>query len=159
MGKVDASSAFFVWGLVCVGRRVGRLYRDIPEHLRARIEPVVEDHGCELVDVEIRMEGGLGIVRVTVDTKEGDGRVPIERCAALSRELGLHLDAAEPMPGRYRLEVSSPGLDRILARQKDFEAARGQEVKIQTKRPLDGRRRFRGGDAIRQGVFPVLPGQ
>ena len=144
MGKVDASSAFFVWGLVCVGRRVGWLYRDIPEHLRARIEPVVEDHGCGLVDVEIRMEGGLGIVRVTVDTKEGDGRVPIERCAALSRELGLHLDAAEPMPGRYRLEVSSPGLDRILARQKDFEAARGQEVKIQTKRPLDGRRRFRG---------------
>ena len=120
------------------------MYRDIPEHLRARIEPVVEDHGCELVDVEIRMEGGLGIVRVTVDTKEGDGRVQIERCAALSRELGLHLDAAEPMPGRYRLEVSSPGLDRILARQKDFEAARGQEVKIQTKRPLDGRRRFRG---------------
>ena len=120
------------------------MYRDIPEPLRALIEPVVEDHGCELVDVDVQIGHGAGLVRITVDTAAGDGRVPIETCAALSREIGVQLDAADAIPGRYRLEVSSPGLDRLLARGKDFAAARGQEVKIQTRRALDGRRRFRG---------------
>ncbi len=128
---------------------MGRVYRDIPEPLRVLIEPVVEDHGCELVDVDVQTGHGAGLVRITVDTAAGDGRVPIESCAALSREIGVQLDAADAisgryLSGRYRLEVSSPGLDRLLAREKDFAAARGQEVKIQTRRPLDGRRRFHG---------------
>ena len=58
-------------------------------------------------------------------------------------EAGL-LDERDAISGRYRLEVSSPGLDRMLAREKDFAAAVGQDVRIETRRPLDGRRRFRG---------------
>lgn len=84
------------------------------------------------------------MVRVIVDTLEGDGRVAIERCAALSRELGSQFEAADAIPSRYVLEVSSPGLDRRLAREKDFVAACGAEVFIETHQPLDGRRRFRG---------------
>ncbi len=121
-----------------------RVYRDIPEDLRRLIEPIVEDHDCELVDVEIQGGARAGVLRVTVDRKEGDGRVAVERCAAISREIGTQLDVNDAMPGSYNLEVSSPGLDRMLSREKDFAAACGQEVKLKTRRPVGGRRRFKG---------------
>jgi ribosome maturation factor RimP len=120
------------------------IYRDIPEPLRTLIEPVVEEHGCELVDVELTRPRGPGLLRVVVDSRAGDGRVPIEECASVSRELSTLLDATDFMPGAYRLEVSSPGLDRVLAREKDFEAAVSQEIRVQTRRPLEGRKRYRG---------------
>lgn len=105
---------------------------------------MVDEHDCELVDVEVTRPRGPGSLRVVVDSRAGDGRVSIERCAAISRELSTLLDATDFMPGPYRLEVSSPGLDRVLAREKDFEAAVGSEIRAQTRRPLDGRKRFRG---------------
>jgi ribosome maturation factor RimP len=120
------------------------MYRDIPEEMRGLIEPVVQDHGLELVDVTLTGGRSPQLLRITVDTPSGDGRVAVDRCAAVSRELGTHLDAADAVSGAYRLEVSSPGLDRVLAREKDFAAACGEEVRIETRRPLDGRRRFRG---------------
>jgi ribosome maturation factor RimP len=120
------------------------LYRDIPDDLRSLVEPVVEDHGFELVDVVISQGSGPGAIRITIDSVQGDGLVPIEVCAEVSREIGTQLDANDAVAGAYRLEVSSPGLDRTLAREKDFSAARGEEVKIKTRRPLDGRRRFKG---------------
>ena len=94
-------------------------------------------------DPQVR-ETAAKAVRVVVDTPTGDGRVPVERCAAVSRELGTHLDARDAIPVRYRLEVTSPGLSRVLGREKDFQAACGEDVALQTHRPLDGRRRFRG---------------
>lgn len=127
-----------------VERGAGGVYRDIPEELRRLIEPVVEDSGFELVDVAIARGRPPWSVRVTIDTRAGDGCVSVERCAAVSREIGTNLDAADAIPASYRLEVSSPGLDRVLAREKDFAAACGSEVKLETRRPLDGRRRFRG---------------
>jgi ribosome maturation factor RimP len=120
------------------------MYRDIPEELRSLIEPVVEDAGFELVDATITRGRPPWLLRVTIDTPEGDGRVPIERCASVSREVETHLDAADAISASYRLEVSSPGLDRVLAREKDFAQACGGEVRIETRRPVDGRRRFRG---------------
>jgi ribosome maturation factor RimP len=120
------------------------MYRDIPEALRALIEPVVESAGLELVDATITGGRPPWLLRVTLDTPEGDGRVSVERCARVSRELESHLDAADAIPGAYRLEVSSPGLDRVLAREKDFARACGAEIRLETQRPLDGRRRFRG---------------
>ncbi|MFK7898316.1 MAG: ribosome maturation factor RimP [Myxococcota bacterium] len=108
------------------------------------IEPVVEEHGCALVDVEIARNRGTGLLRVTVDSESGDGRVPVEQCAAISREVETLLDAADTMPGAYKLEVSSPGLDRVLGRERDFEAVVGSEIKLRAKRPIEGRKRFRG---------------
>jgi ribosome maturation factor RimP len=120
------------------------LYRDIPEDMRALIEPIVDDFGLELVDVE-RIQGRAPWqLRVVVDTCEGDGRVPVDTCAEVSREVGACLDAADAIPVAYRLEISSPGLDRVLAREKDFARAVGREVRLQTHRPVAGRRRFRG---------------
>ena len=120
------------------------MYRDIPEDLKRLIEPVVEDAGLELVDVSVLRGGRPWRVRIVVDTRTGDGRVPVDRCAEVSREIGTQLDAADAIPARYDLEVSSPGLDRVLAREKDFTRACGAEVKLETRQPLAGRKRFKG---------------
>jgi ribosome maturation factor RimP len=121
------------------------VYRDIPEDLRSLIEPVAESHGCELVNVESNMGSSRsGLLRIVIDRKESDGRVAVELCAEISREIGTQLDANDAIPGSYNLEVSSPGLDRVLAREKDFAAACGQEIKLKTRRPVGGRRRFKG---------------
>jgi ribosome maturation factor RimP len=120
------------------------VYRDIPEEMRALIEPVIEDAGFELVDVLLTRGRQPWMLRITIDTPRGDGRVAVERCAEVSREIETHLDATDAMSAPYRLEVSSPGLDRPLSREKDFVAACGSEVRVETKLPLDGRRRFRG---------------
>jgi len=120
------------------------LYADIPDALRGLIEPIVRDHGLELVDAELSRGRPPWRLRVVIDTPEMDGRVGIERCAEVSRELGARLDAADAIEASYTLEVTSPGFDRVLAREKDFAAAVGAEVRVETRRPLDGRRRFRG---------------
>ena len=120
------------------------MYGDIPAAMRELIEPIVTAHGLELVDVERHQGRAPWRVRVIVDTAAGDGRVAIGRCAELSRELGVNFDAQDTIPVAYLLEVSSPGFDRVLAREKDFERALGSEVKIETRAPIDGRRRFKG---------------
>jgi ribosome maturation factor RimP len=68
----------------------------------------------------------------------------IEDCEAVSREISALLDVHDPVAGAYRLEVSSPGIDRPLVRASDFEDWAGHEAKIELKEPIDGRRRFRG---------------
>ncbi len=120
------------------------MYHEIPEQLRALIEPVVLDHGLELVDAECSVGASQTVVRVVVDTPSGDGRVPIDRCADLSRELATGLDARDDLVDTYQLEVASPGLNRVLGREKDFRAVCGREVKVETKRALAGRKHFRG---------------
>jgi ribosome maturation factor RimP len=120
------------------------MYRDIPEELRSLIEPVVEDAGLELVDVTLRRGRPPWLLRITLDTPAGDGRVLVDQCAALSREIGTQLDVADAIASSYRLEVSSPGLDRVLARDVDFARACGSEVALETQHPIEGRRRFRG---------------
>jgi ribosome maturation factor RimP len=124
--------------------RIDAVYRDIPEELLEVIEPVVESSGFEVMDVMLVRGRPPWVLRVIMDTPQGDGRVSVDRCANVSREIGTHLDVADTLSSAYRLEVSSPGLDRPLSREKDFNAACGQQVRLQTRRPLDGRRRFRG---------------
>ena len=120
------------------------VYREIPEELRALIEPVVDEAGFELVDAQLARGGKPWTLKITIDTPECDGRVPVDSCAAVSRELGSQLDVADTIEANYRLEVSSPGLDRPLTREKDFASASGGEVQIETRQPISGRRRFRG---------------
>ncbi|MEE3326260.1 MAG: ribosome maturation factor RimP [Myxococcota bacterium] len=137
------------------------MYDRIPEEQKSCIEPVVVEHGYELMNVESVKDRGITVLRVTVDTVSGDGRVPVDDIASLSRELGTGLDAQDIVSGAYRLEVSSPGMDRMLARQKDFKAAVGNQVKIKTLRPLDGRRKFRGQlvEFNEQEVILVVDGE
>jgi ribosome maturation factor RimP len=120
------------------------VYRDIPEELRALIEPIVDEAGFELVDAQLARGGKPWTLKITIDTPDCDGRVPVDGCAAVSRELGSALDVADTITANYRLEVSSPGLNRPLTREKDFASACGREVQIETRQPISGRRRFRG---------------
>ncbi len=142
--KVGAPSAFRFLGPGRATKSCNTVYSDIPPELRALIEPIALANGLELVDVSVRRGRPPWRVSITVDTPSGDGRVPVDRCASVSREVGTHLDAEDLIERAYHLEVSSPGLDRVLAREKDFEAACGFEVNVETRRPLEGRKRFRG---------------
>ena len=120
------------------------MYKDIQPEIRGVVEPVVHAHGLELVDATLKQGPGKSQLQIIVDTPVGDGRVNVDSCAAVSREVGHGLEVAELIRGAYLLEVCSPGVDRVLGRSVDFERSVGREVKLETRRPLDGRKRFRG---------------
>ena len=104
-------------------------------------EPVLDELGFRLVRVLISGRDG-GTVQIMAERE--DGTMTVEDCAAISRRLSPLLDAYDPMPEKYHLEISSPGVDRPLVRPSDFETWAGHEAKIELKQPIDGRRRFRG---------------
>ena len=105
------------------------------------VEPVLEGLGFRLVRVQVSGRDGQ---TVQVMAERADGTLSIDECEAISRELSPLLDAFDPIPGSYRLEVSSPGIDRPLVRASDFEAWQGYEAKVELKEPVSGRKRFRG---------------
>jgi ribosome maturation factor RimP len=118
----------------------------------AIVEPVLEGLGYRVVRVRV---SGLDGCTVQVMAERPDGSMTIEDCEAASRALSPVLDVADPVDRAYRLELSSPGLDRPLVRRSDFERHAGHVVKIEMAAAIDGRKRFRGellgaeGDAAR----------
>lgn len=114
-------------------------------NLAALIDPVLVDLGFRLV--RVAMSGGAntaGGPSLQIMAERPDGTFSIADCATVSRELSPVLDAYDPLPGAYRLEVSSPGIDRPLVRPSDFEDWAGYEAKIELSQPVNGRKRFRG---------------
>ena len=105
------------------------------------LEPAIERMGYELCDLEVKLGGRDGVLRIFIDKPEG---VVLEDCEAVSRQVSAMLDVEDPLPGRYALEVSSPGLDRRLSKPAHFQRYLGEDVKIKLRLPLDGRRNFRG---------------
>jgi ribosome maturation factor RimP len=103
--------------------------------------PVLADLGYRLVRVRI---SGLAGCTVQVMAERPDGTMTIEDCEAASRALSPVLDVADPIESSYRLEISSPGIDRPLVRRSDFDRYAGHVAKIEMNVPFDGRRRFRG---------------
>jgi ribosome maturation factor RimP len=103
--------------------------------------PVLTGMGFRLV--RVRVSGTSGIT-VQIMAERPDGSMAIEDCEAASRALSPVFDAEDPIEREYRLEVSSPGIDRPLVRCSDFERYAGHEAKIEMTVPLDGRKRFRG---------------
>ena len=104
-------------------------------------EPVLDELGFRLVRVKVSGRDG-GTVQVMADRP--DGQMTIDDCASISRKLSPLLDALDPMPGGYRLEVSTPGIDRPLVRPSDFASFTGHEAKVELKELVSGRKRFRG---------------
>jgi ribosome maturation factor RimP len=104
-------------------------------------EPVLDDMGYELVDVAYLSKYGRWILRLTIDK---EGGITIDDCARVSGELGDLIDVKDIISQRYVLEVSSPGLDRPLKKEKDFLGAVGKKVKVKTLEPVKGRRKFVG---------------
>ncbi len=118
---------------------------EITEDWRVRVRNLAEDLllnlGFELVDLEFGQGEDNSLLRLYIDQ---EGGITLEDCTHVSRMLGALLDVEDPIPGRYTLEVSSPGLNRRLSRAKDFQTRLGETVKLTLLKPLDGRRRFKG---------------
>lgn len=105
------------------------------------IEPALEGRGFRLVRVSV---SGGDAKTLQVMAERADGTMTIEDCEAISKEISPLLDVHDPIAGTYRLEISSPGIDRPLVRASDFEDWAGHEAKLEVKELIDGRRRFRG---------------
>jgi ribosome maturation factor RimP len=105
------------------------------------IEPALSDRGFRLVRVAVSGREGKTL---QVMAERPDGTMTIEDCETISKEISPLLDVHDPISGAYRLEVSSPGIDRPLVRSSDFEDWSGYEAKIEVKELIDGRKRFRG---------------
>jgi len=104
-------------------------------------EPVLESLGFRIVLV--RILSGQGTI-VEIMAERPDGSMTIDDCRAVSLALSPVLDVHDPMPGAYRLQISSPGIDRPLVRPSDFDQWAGFEARLELKQMVDGRRRFRG---------------
>ena len=109
--------------------------------VRSIVEPIIAGLGYMLWDVEYVKEGADMILRITIDSPEGIG---IEDCEKVSRAIDPAIDEADPIEDSYRLEVSSPGVERILTRPEHFEACLGEKVEVRLYAPLDGRKQLTG---------------
>ncbi|MEQ9812912.1 MAG: ribosome maturation factor RimP [Azospirillaceae bacterium] len=112
------------------------------DQVQAIIEPALEAKGYELVRVALfgKEQPTLQIMAERADR----GDMTVEDCAEISRAVSAILDVEDPIPGTYTLEVSSPGIDRPLTRAQDYARFKDHEAKIETREPIDGRRRFKG---------------
>lgn len=112
--------------------------REIEEAVTKLLESQLEEEGLELVDVEYVRERNW-ILRIYIDKEGGVG---LDDCQAVSDKAGALLDEADLIPDNYMLEVSSPGLDRVLKKDKDFIRYTGEEVDVKLFAPLDGKKAF-----------------
>ncbi len=111
------------------------------EEIRQLIEPVVESENMEMIDIECLKMKSRWLVRIYIDKAGG---VTINDCSEISKQAGDILDVHNVPPGPYTLEVSSPGLDRPLTRDKDFIKYIGHKVRVRVEEKLEGIKNFQG---------------
>jgi ribosome maturation factor RimP len=134
----------------------------VAARVAAIVEPVLIDSGYQLVRVNV---SGLDGCTVQIMAERPDGTMKVEDCETVSRALSPVLDVADPIDRAYRLEVSSPGLDRPLVRRSDFERFAGHELKVEMAVAINGRKRFRGlllgveGETARIRRSDAAPGE
>ena len=102
------------------------------------LEPLVEDLGFELVDINFLSDRGRWVLKIYMDRPCGG--VTIDECASVSREISRYLDIKDPIEHEYVLEVSSPGFDRPLRKFKDFKQALGMKVRVKTTIDIDSKK-------------------
>lgn len=124
----------FIWGMVVT---------DDVERIRQLLDPILKSMGLDLWDLEYQKQGPKWLLRVYLDREIGGG-VTLSDCEAVSRDLGAALDVEDIITHAYTLEVSSPGLDRTLAKPEHFVRFTGSKIKIKTFEPIDGQKIFRG---------------
>ena len=114
------------------------------EKLETLLSPVAIAQGCELYDIEYVKEGGDRILRLFIDKAEG---IDIDDCERVSRAVEQVLDAEDPISGEYRLQVSSPGIERKIKKPAQFTQFIGHKVEIRLfspHEPVSGRKKFTG---------------
>ncbi len=116
-------------------------HKELLEKLNLLLESVIQDLGYELLDIEYLMERGRWVLRIYIDT---EGGVSLNDCVLVTKEISPILDVEDPIENSYVLEVSSPGLNRPLTKEKHFLWAIGKKVKIRTEEPVEGRKNFTG---------------
>jgi ribosome maturation factor RimP len=107
---------------------------EIQDQVETLIAPILDDFGYELVDLQYRKEGRSMALRIFIDKPGG---ITLDDCVSVSREISAILEIEDPIRSAYRLEVSSPGLDRPLKKPADFDRFTGQLVKVKTLQMLD----------------------
>ena len=134
----------------------------VAARVAAIVEPVLIASGYQLVRVKV---SGLDGCTVQIMAERPDGTMKVEDCEIVSRALSPVLDVSDPIDRAYRLEVSSPGMDRPLVRRSDFERFAGHELKVEMAVAINGRRRFRGlllgveGETARIRRSDAAPGE
>ena len=122
------------------------------------IEPGLLAKGLELIDVEFKKEGKSWVLRIYIDR---EGGVTLEDCQKVSRLAGDLIEVEDVIEPVYTLEVSSPGLNRVLKKEKDFLKYSGKKINVQCHAPMDGRKKFTGilTDFIDQSIHLDVDGQ
>lgn len=113
----------------------------VTEMVEQLAQPIVEELGLELVDVEYVKEGKEWFLRVFVDS---EGGIDLEACAKVSELLSEKLDEEDPIPDMYFLDISSPGAERPLKKPTDFEKAVGKQIYVKTYEPIENEKQFEG---------------
>ncbi len=114
----------------------------VAERIESLLAPVLEEMGYGIVRVQL--SGGMRPTLQIMIERLDEQSVSIDDCVAVSRQASAMLDVADPIKSAYRLEVSSPGIDRPLVKKSDFQRFAGEIIKLQTRDQLHGRKRFEG---------------
>ena len=115
------------------------------DQLRELLAPVVAGVGYQLWELEYTPRSGGGLLRLYIDASGDSPKgIGLDDCERVSHVVSDTLDAADPIPGHYTLEVSSPGLDRLLRTREHFERFAGERVRLEMMQPIEGRKRFSG---------------
>jgi ribosome maturation factor RimP len=111
------------------------------QQIQALLEPTVEAMGFELWGVEYLSQGRHSLLRLYIESEQG---ISVDDCAAVSEQASGVLDVEDPISGEYTLEVSSPGMDRLLFRLDQYPGYVGETLELRLRAPFEGRRKFRG---------------
>ena len=115
--------------------------QDVVSKVEEIADRVAHSEGIEVVEVELKGERGNQLLRISIDKPEG---ITHADCELVSQQVGTILDVEDVVPGRYTLEVSSPGVERKLMKPRDFERFQGKKVKISLHKPVDNQTYWEG---------------
>lgn len=124
------------------------------DSIRELTEPLIHSQGLELVDIEFLSEPRGWVLRFYIDT---EGGITIDQCSRLSERLGDLIDVQDIIPQQYILEVSSPGVNRVLKNEKDFIRFVGEIIQVKVSEPIAGKKNFQGTlDGCKDGTIIVV---
>lgn len=118
-------------------------FSPLEEKIAKLVEPIATSMGLELVSVQQSGEGGSLTLQIMAENP-ATRSLSVDDCTALSRAISAAMDVEDPIADAYRLEISSPGIDRLLIRERDYAEYTGMEAKIEIDPPIEGQKRFRG---------------
>ena len=131
--------------------------KNIVGRLEKIVQPILQDSGFELVEIQLGARGRQTVIRIFMDSEDG---ITIDDCARMSEEIGINLEVENPVSGSYILEISSPGLDRPLTKERDYRRSIGDNLYIRLKQPLDGEKELLGKlQAVENGTIKIICGK